>query len=104
MQFGPESGSTNFHKLYFNKTQAANISGLTPARAWLTRGGWGARGLRGAGAAASMQEMTGAVKEARGPAPGLPRGLSREVPGAGRQQARGAAQEAAGCNNMLEAA
>ena len=76
MQFGPESGSTNFHKLYFNKTQAANISGLTPARAWLTRGGWGARGLRGAGAAASMQEMPGAVKEARGPG-----GLLQEMSG-----------------------
>ena len=67
MQFGPESGSKISINSTLIKTQVVNISGLTPVRAWLTRGGWGARGQWAAGAAALMQEMPGAVKEARGP-------------------------------------
>ena len=62
--------------MYFYKTQVVTISGLTPARAWLTRGGWGVQGLRAAEAAVLMQEMPGAVKEVRGSG-----GLLQERPG-----------------------
>ena len=50
----------------YYKHYVVNIPGSTPARAWLTRGGWGARVQAAAGEAASRRGMSGAVREARG--------------------------------------